>query len=175
MNAMHNQRRILIIDDEDNMRHMLASVLSRLGYAVESADNGRSGLDVLKKEAFDVVLCDIRMPEMDGMEFLRQASAEGITATIIMMSAFGSLDTALAAIRLGAYDYISKPFKADEIDLTLRKAEEREGLRRDNQALRHQLASLEGDFSFAKWSHAANPCRRFLPWPPRWRRTAPRS
>jgi two-component system response regulator AtoC len=147
---MQSKRRILIIDDEDNMRHMLASVLSRLGYGVESADNGRSGLDVLKKEVFDVVLCDIRMPEMDGMEFLRQASAQGITATIIMMSAFGSLDTALAAIRLGAYDYISKPFKADEIELTLRKAEEREGLRRDNQALRHQLASLEGDFSFGK-------------------------
>lgn len=147
---MQSKRRILIIDDEDNMRHMLASVLSRLGYGVESADNGRAGLDVLKKEVFDVVLCDIRMPEMDGMEFLRQASAEGITATIIMMSAFGSLDTALAAIRLGAYDYISKPFKADEIELTLRKAEEREGLRRDNQALRHQLASLEGDFSFGK-------------------------
>lgn len=147
---MQSKRRVLIIDDEDNMRHMLASVLSRLGYGVESAENGRSGLDVLRKEVFDVVLCDIRMPEMDGMEFLRQASAEGITATIIMMSAFGSLDTALAAIRLGAYDYISKPFKADEIELTLRKAEEREGLRRDNQALRHQLASLEGEFSFGK-------------------------
>ena len=71
---MQSKLRILIIDDEENMRHMLSSVLGRLGYAVQSADNGRSGLDLLKKEAFDVVLCDIRMPEMDGMEFLRQAA-----------------------------------------------------------------------------------------------------
>ncbi|WP_319585223.1 sigma-54 dependent transcriptional regulator [uncultured Desulfobulbus sp.] len=147
---MQSKLRVLIIDDEENMRHMLSSVLGRLGYAVQSADNGRSGLDLLKKEAFDVVLCDIRMPEMDGMEFLRQAASEGMTVTIIMMSAFGSLDTAMAALRLGAYDYISKPFKADEIELTLRKAEEREGLRRDNCKLRHQLASMEGDFTFGK-------------------------
>ncbi len=147
---MPNDHRVLIIDDEENMRHMLSSVLRRLGYAVQSASNGRAGLEALQQQAFDVVLCDIRMPEMDGMEFLRQANAEGVTATIIMMSAFGSMDTALAAIRLGAYDYISKPFKADEIELTLRKAEEREGLRRDNQALRHQLASLEGEYSFGR-------------------------
>jgi two-component system response regulator AtoC len=147
---MQSKLRILIIDDEENMRHMLSSVLGRLGYAVQSADNGRSGLDLLRKEAFDVVLCDVRMPEMDGMEFLRQAASEGMTVTIIMMSAFGSLDTAMAALRLGAYDYISKPFKADEIELTLRKAEEREGLRRDNCKLRHQLASMEGDFTFGK-------------------------
>ena len=147
---MPNKRRVLIIDDEENMRHMLTSVLGRLGYAVQTADSGSTGLETLRQEVFDVVLCDIRMPGMDGMAFLRQAAAEGITATIIMMSAFGTLDTALAAIRLGAYDYISKPFKADEIELTLRKAEEREGLRRDNTELRHQLASLAGDFSFGK-------------------------
>lgn len=148
--TMPNSHRVLIIDDEENMRHMLSSVLRRLGYAVQSASNGKAGIEALRQQAFDVVLCDIRMPEMDGMEFLRRANAEGVTATIIMMSAFGSMDTALSAIRLGAYDYISKPFKADEIELTLRKAEEREGLRRDNEALRHQLASLEGDFNFGR-------------------------
>jgi two-component system response regulator AtoC len=147
---MHNKQRILIIDDEDNMRHMLSSVLVRLGYQVESAANGRIGLETLAAQEFDVVLCDIRMPEMDGMEFLRQATAAGISATIVMMSAFGSVDTALAALRLGAYDYISKPFKADEIELTLRKAEEREGLRRDNRELRDKVASLEGECDFGK-------------------------
>jgi len=147
---MHNKQRILIIDDEDNMRHMLSSVLVRLGYQVESAANGRIGLDTLATQEFDVVLCDIRMPEMDGMEFLRQATVAGISATIVMMSAFGSVDTALAAMRLGAYDYISKPFKADEIELTLRKAEEREGLRRANRELRDKVASLEGECGFGK-------------------------
>jgi len=154
---MSSKRRILIIDDEENMRHMLSSVLGRLGYEAESAANGQSGLDALNNGTFDVVLCDIRMPEMDGMEFLRQAAANGITATIIMMSAFGSLDTALAAIRQGAYDYISKPFKAEEIELTLRKAEEREGLLRDNLELRHQLASLEGEFSFGRMVARSKP------------------
>jgi two-component system response regulator AtoC len=147
---MHNKQRILIIDDEDNMRHMLASVLVRLGYQVESAANGRIGLETLAAHEFDAVLCDIRMPEMDGMEFLRQATAAGISATIVMMSAFGSVDTALAAMRLGAYDYISKPFKADEIELTLHKAEEREGLKRANRELRDKVASLEGECDFGK-------------------------
>lgn len=147
---LRNKQRILIIDDEDNMRHMLSSVLVRLGYLVESAANGRIGLETLAAREFDVVLCDIRMPEMDGMEFLRQATAADISATIVMMSAFGSVDTALAAMRLGAYDYISKPFKADEIELTLRKAEEREGLKRTNRELRDKVASLEGECDFGK-------------------------
>lgn len=147
---METAKQILIIDDEENMRHMLASLLKRLGYQVVTAANGKAGLAILGEQSVDVILCDIRMPEMDGMEFLRQVSSAGIAATIIMMSAFGSIDTALAAMRLGAYDYISKPFKNDEIELTLRKAEERETLRRDNQTLRHQLASLTGDCRFGK-------------------------
>ena len=147
---MDNARRILIIDDEENMRHMLSSLLKRLGYEVVTASNGQAGMAVLTETSVDVILCDIRMPEMDGMEFLRQVSAANIPATIIMMSAFGSIDTALAAMRLGAYDYISKPFKHDEIELTLRKAEERETLRRDNRTLRHQLATLTGEYRFGK-------------------------
>ena len=147
---MDTTKQILIIDDEENMRHMLAALLMRLGYQVLTAADGKNGLAVLSEQSVDVILCDIRMPEMDGMEFLRQVSSAGISATIIMMSAFGSIDTALAAMRLGAYDYISKPFKNDEIELTLRKAEERESLRRDNQTLRHQLASLTGDCRFGR-------------------------
>ncbi len=147
---MQQNRRILVIDDEENMRHMLTSLLSRLGYAVVTAGHGQEGLAILAKQEIDVVLCDIRMPEMDGMEFLRQVTASGVTVTVIMMSAFGSIDVALKAMQLGAYDYISKPFKADEIELTLRKAEEREGLRRDNQALRTQLAALGGEQTFGR-------------------------
>lgn len=147
---MENKQRLLIIDDEDNMRHMLSSMLVRLGYAVETAANGRLGLEALGKGTFDVVLCDIRMPEMDGMEFLRRVGEEGIKTTIIMMSAFGTVETALQAMRQGAYDYISKPFKADEIELTLRKAEERERLKQDNQVLRDKVALLEGERGFGR-------------------------
>lgn len=147
---MGSKQRLLVIDDEDNMRHMLTSMLVRLGYAVEAAANGRLALKALANSPFDVVLCDIRMPEMDGMEFLRRAGELGISSTIIMMSAFGTVETAMEAIRQGAYDYISKPFKADEIELTLRKAEERERLKKDNQALRHKVAILQGDFTFGR-------------------------
>ena len=147
---MGSKQRLLVIDDEDNMRHMLSSMLMRLGYIVETAANGRLGLEALAKGGFDVVLCDIRMPEMDGMEFLRRVGGAGIEATVIMMSAFGTVETALQAMRQGAYDYISKPFKADEIELTLRKAEERERLKQDNQVLREKVAFLEGDFSFGR-------------------------
>ena len=147
---MENKQRLLIIDDEENMRHMLSSMLVRLGYAVETAANGRLGLEALVQGCFDVVLCDIRMPEMDGMEFLRRVGKEGIETTIIMMSAFGTVETALQGMRQGAYDYISKPFKADEIELTLRKAEERERLKQDNQALRHKIALLGGEFTFGR-------------------------
>lgn len=147
---MANKQQLLIIDDEDNMRHMLSSMLVRLGYMVETAAHGRLGLELLAKGTFDVVLCDIRMPEMDGMEFLRRVGEEGIETTIIMMSAFGTVETALQAMRRGAYDYISKPFKADEIELTLRKAEERERLKQDNQALRDKVALLEGGRGFGR-------------------------
>ncbi|NOQ45408.1 MAG: response regulator, partial [Desulfobulbaceae bacterium] len=136
-------------DDEKNMRHMLTAMLSRLGYRVETAEDGEVGLEMLSQKAFEFVLCDIKMPVMDGMEFLRRAVQLDTTSTIIMMSAFGTIDTAIEAMQLGAYDYISKPFKADEIQLTLKKAEERESLRKDNSELRKQLNSLKGECNFA--------------------------
>ena len=82
---------------------------------------------------------------MDGLEFLQEIKKSGVEATIIMMSAYGTVDTAIEAMKLGAYDYISKPFKPDEIILTLRKAEERERLRRENQLLRKEVSK---EYSF---------------------------
>ena len=117
---------ILIVDDEENFRHMLSVILRKEGYEVEAAANGEEGLHRITSSSFDQILCDIRMPHMDGLEFLRQAQKTGVDATIVMMSAYGTVDTAIEAMKLGAYDYISKPFKPDEIILTLRKAEERE-------------------------------------------------
>ncbi len=115
---------MLVVDDEENLRHLLELILGRAGYAVTTARNGREALARL--EQADIVLCDIRMPDMDGLEFLG-ARPEG-APPVVMMSAYGTLDTALEAMRRGAYDYVSKPFKADEIVLTLRKLEEREQL-----------------------------------------------
>ena len=133
-------KRILIVDDEENFRHMLSVILIKEGYEVQTASNGDEALQKLVASPFDQVLCDIRMPRMDGLEFLREIRKTGVEATIIMMSAYGTVDIAIEAMKLGAYDYISKPFKPDEIILTLRKAEEREQLRRENQLLRKEIA-----------------------------------
>jgi two-component system response regulator AtoC len=137
--------RILLIDDEENFRHMLSVILKKRGYDVETASNGVDGLKKIDGGSYDTVLCDIRMPQMDGLEFLKEAQKTGAEATIIMMSAYGTLDTAIEAMKLGAYDYISKPFKPDEIILTLKKAEERERLRRENLFLKQEV---QKEYSF---------------------------
>jgi two-component system response regulator AtoC len=137
--------RILLIDDEENFRHMLSVILKKRGYDVEAASNGMEGLKKVDTGSYDTVLCDIRMPQMDGLEFLKEAQKAGCESTIIMMSAYGTLDTAIEAMKLGAYDYISKPFKPDEIILTLKKAEERERLRRENLFLKKEV---QKEYSF---------------------------
>ena len=132
-------KRILIIDDEENFRHMLSVILKKEKYEVDTASNGEEGLQKIGAEDFDQILCDIRMPGMDGLDFLKEVQKREIDASVIMMSAYGSIDTAIEAMKLGAYDYISKPFKPDEIILTLRKAEERERLRKENEFLRKEI------------------------------------
>ena len=122
------KQRVLIIDDEKNMRHLLEVLLGKAGYGVESAADGASALMFMEQSDFDFILCDIKMPRMDGMTFLENAKEKYPEKTFIMMSAYGTVETALKAMKEGAYDYISKPFKKDEVLLTLKKAEERERL-----------------------------------------------
>jgi len=135
-------RRILVIDDEAGLRHTLLLILRDEGYEVQVADDGETGLRLALGEQPDLVLCDIRMPRMGGVEFLQKYQEGGGTALVIMMSAYGTIDTAVEAMRRGAYDYISKPFNADEVLLTLRKAEEREQLRREVARLRRQVEKV---------------------------------
>jgi len=143
---MVERERILVIDDEKNMRHMLAVLLEKEGYEVATAGDGNEGLDLAGETYFDVILCDLKMPVMDGMTFLEKFQEMKLESTVIVMSAYGTLDTAIDAMKRGAYDYVSKPFKADEILLTLRKAEERERLRRENRRLQQ---SIQERYSFA--------------------------
>ena len=141
-----DRKRILVVDDEDNLRQMLKLMLQRLGYAVDLAEDGATALERAASDPYDFILCDIRMPLMDGVEFLQNAIQRNIPSTIIMMSAYGTVDTAIECMKLGAYDYISKPFKSDEIALVLRKAEEREGLRKENRQLQE---AMRREFGFA--------------------------
>lgn len=131
--------KILILDDEDNMLHMLKTILTKEGYEIATATNGVEGLKKMESNSFDTILCDLRMPEMDGLSFLKAMKEKTFPSTIIMMSAYGTIDLAIEAMKLGAYDYISKPFKPDEIILTLKKAEEREKLRKENILLKKEI------------------------------------
>ena len=138
-------KNILVIDDEPNLRHMLTKVLEKAGYTVSSAADGLAALSLTEANPFDLILCDIRMPGMDGLTFLKKITSKNLDLAIIMMSAYGSIDTAVDAMKLGAADYISKPFKPDEILLKLGQIEERNRLRQENIRLRH---AIQETFSF---------------------------
>jgi len=145
------QKRLLVIDDEENMRHMLASLLgSNAGYLVDTASDGYEGLQMIDRNQYDFILCDIKMPRIDGMQFLKSARDKIADTTVIMMSAYGTIDTAVKAMKLGAYDYISKPFKTDEVYLALKKAEERESLKRENLQLKERIQKIKESYNFGK-------------------------
>ncbi|MBW1835842.1 MAG: sigma-54-dependent Fis family transcriptional regulator [Deltaproteobacteria bacterium] len=127
---------ILVIDDESNMRHVLSVILKKTGYNVTTAAEGKEGLALFEDKDYDAVLCDIKMPQMDGIDFLKSAVERKAEPAIIMMSGYGTVNTAVEAMKLGAVDYISKPFKPDEILVKLKQTEERMGLRRENTLLR---------------------------------------
>jgi len=150
MQTVESPHTLLIIDDEENMRHMLQAMVGRHGYAVETAADGAQALQLIAGRRFDFILCDVRMPEMDGIAFLAAARDLLERTTVIMMSAYGSIDTAIEAMKAGAYDFISKPFKADEVIMALRKAEEREALRQENLQLRREIEAMRGQDGFAR-------------------------
>lgn len=132
--------KILIVDDEPNLRKSLALLLSEEGYDVATEGSPSAALSLAKSEAFDIVISDVRMPEMDGIELLRRLKEEKVASLVIMMSAYGSEDAAIAAMREGAYDYIPKPFRPDEVLLAIRKAEERERLQGQVDTLSAEVA-----------------------------------
>lgn len=134
-------KKVLVVDDEPGLRQSLGLLLTDAGYTVTAEQDGRRALDRATSESFDLILCDVRMPEMDGLTFLRNYRQRGGGALVIVMSAYGGEDAAIAAMKEGAYDYLPKPFRPDEVVLTLRKAAERERLREEVAGLRAQLAA----------------------------------
>jgi two-component system response regulator AtoC len=134
-------RRVLVVDDEENIRLVLRTLLKKHGYEVEVADSGESALAMVDTFGPDVILTDVRMPKMGGLDLIATLKAKQHPATVIVMSAYGNFDLALDAMKAGAYDYVGKPFKPEEVVLALRKAEERELLRRENRALKEQIRS----------------------------------
>ena len=141
---MESDLNILVIDDEESIRHMLSVLLGGEGWMVTTADDGEEGLKALLANDYDLVLCDVRMPGIDGLELLDEIDERDIDTTVIVMSAFGSRELAIKALKAGAYDYIDKPFERDEILLTVVKAVERLRLRRENEQLRRQVDKQKG-------------------------------
>src|SRR5690606_5526935 len=133
--------RVLVVDEEETLRLVLETLLRRHGYTVKAVSSAEAALAAIEAFAPDFVLADVRMGGMSGIELTRELAARGSSVTVIVMSAYGSIELALEAMKAGAYDYVAKPFKQDEVLLALRKAEERESLRRENKALKEQVAA----------------------------------
>jgi two-component system, NtrC family, response regulator PilR len=142
--------RILVVDDEPSMREMLRIVLRRDGYDVVIAQNGGDGIERLRTEPFDLLLSDIRMPDISGVEVLRTAKQINPEILAFMMTAFASTETAVEAMRLGALDYFTKPFSMDELRLKIRQHLETKRLKQENLLLkralnsRHEFSSILG-------------------------------
>ncbi len=129
-------RSVLVADDEASIRHVLSLVLADKGYDVRAVSDGEEALRELAARPFDVLISDVRMPRLDGLALLDQALARWPDLTVVVMSAYGSKDLALQAVSKGAYDFVQKPFKPEEIVFVLQKAEERQRLVRENKRLR---------------------------------------
>jgi two-component system, NtrC family, response regulator PilR len=142
--------RILVVDDERSMRELLAIVLKREGHEVLVAENGRSAIALLEREAVELLISDVRMPDLSGVDVLAAAQRVNPDIIGIMITAYASTESAVEALRLGAYDYLSKPFNVDELKLKVRKALERRHLQQENTLLKralqhsHQFSNIIG-------------------------------
>src|SRR5205809_4669044 len=140
--------RVLVVDDERSMRELVAIMLRQAGHDVTVADGGEAAIKALKSDTFDLVITDLRMREVDGLAVLRAAKEQSPQTVVLVITAFASTETAVEAMKLGAYDYLTKPFKVDEIKLTIANALERKRLQDENQALKRQLRQERGFENF---------------------------
>ena len=133
--------KILVVDDEQSLREVLSIMLKRAGYAVTSAMDGEEAIELLNKEIFDLVITDLRMPKIDGMEVLKAVKSASPETVVLIITAFASADSAVEAMKQGAYDYLTKPFQVDEVQLIIRNALEKRRLTTENMLLKREMAS----------------------------------
>ena len=134
---------ILIIDDEKAIRKTLSEILSFEGYKLDEAADGEEGLKKFKEKSYDVVLCDIKMPKLDGIEFLQKAAEANPDVPIIMISGHGNIETAVEAVKKGAYDFISKPPDLNRLLITIRNAMERSSLVTETKVLKRKVSRVQ--------------------------------
>ncbi len=131
--------KILVADDDKNLREVLVGELANNGYGVNGVENGTRALEILKKNEVDVLLLDLSMPDLDGMEVLKRVKAGDLSAEVIILTAHGTVSTAVEAMKLGAYDFLTKPFKMDELCAIVEKAHEKKTLRDENLLLKTRI------------------------------------
>jgi DNA-binding NtrC family response regulator len=132
--------KVLLAEDEVQLGQILSNFLAGRGYAVRAVTDGRAALDALRAEAYDVALLDIVMPELDGLEVLKQVRTDADPPEVIIITGNGTIETAISAMKLGAYDYLAKPYRMAEIDVLVRRAWEKRRLARENVLLQSRLA-----------------------------------
>ena len=130
--------KVLVVEDDEVLRQLIHEVLSDQGFEVETVDSGEEGLRRMDEEVYDVILLDINLPGMDGLEVLRRTPSRQPEAQIVIMTAFGTVDTAVTAMKLGAFDYVNKPFSTEELLLTLQRALEERHMRKELARLRQR-------------------------------------
>ncbi|MCC6961962.1 MAG: sigma-54-dependent Fis family transcriptional regulator [candidate division Zixibacteria bacterium] len=135
--------RLLIVDDESNQREMLGGYLKRLGYSIQTAESGEAALKLLESKAFEIGLFDMKMAGISGLELFQKVHAQDPEMQVIMITAFGNVESAVEAMRAGVFDYISKPVNLEELQELIRKAGERHYLLAENRRLREHLESIE--------------------------------
>lgn len=131
--------RILVVDDEESIREFLDIMLRKEGYDVTLAEDGQNALDILKKKSFDMVISDLQMPNMTGMELLHKCKEQNPDLVFMIITAFGTAESAVEAMKLGAYDYITKPFKIDEVRINIANALRTQSLEVENRGLKREL------------------------------------
>jgi two-component system response regulator PilR (NtrC family) len=133
--------KILVVDDEQSLREVLSIMLKRAGYVVTSVADGEEAIEHLNKEIFDLVITDLRMPKVDGMEVLKAVKSASPETVVLVITAFATADSAVEAMKQGAYDYLTKPFQVDEVQLIIRNALEKRRLTTENMLLKREMAS----------------------------------
>lgn len=139
-------QRVLVVDDEAHMRRVLEIMLQKMGHETRAASNGREALDLVQHESFDLVLTDLRMPEMDGVALLDALRAQAVEAPVILLTAYGTVESAVEAMKKGAYDYILRPFDVEAVERIITRALTAERTRRENQFLREEVEKGWGEF-----------------------------
>ncbi|HEU5201827.1 MAG TPA: sigma-54 dependent transcriptional regulator [Nitrospira sp.] len=133
--------KILVVDDEKSLREVMSIMLKRAGYDVTEASDGEQAIGQVNKEIYDLVITDLRMPRADGMDVLKAVKSTSPETVVLVVTAFGTADSAVEAMKQGAYDYLTKPFQVDEVQLIIRNALEKRRLSTENMLLKREMAS----------------------------------